>query len=77
MPSNHAANGMATTTVIAVFASRFWFIAALVSTLIVGFTRVYLGVHFPGDVLSGFVFGMGYGVAAIAILYPFMTRKKR
>ncbi len=77
MPSNHAANGMAATTVLAAFASRTWFLAALISTLVVGFTRVYLGVHFVGDVLAGYVFGIVFGAASVALFFPFMLRKNK
>jgi undecaprenyl-diphosphatase len=76
MPSNHAANGVAVTTVLAVFASRFWLFAGVISSLIVGFTRVYLGVHFPGDVLAGYGFGILFGLFVSAVFYPLVGKKK-
>lgn len=36
--------------------------------LIVGFSRIYLGVHYPGDVLGGLVVGVTWG-AALAMFF--------
>lgn len=44
---------------------------AILLTLLVGFTRIYLGVHYPTDVLAGWALGaawaVGWMLAALAI----------
>jgi undecaprenyl-diphosphatase len=29
--------------------------------LIFAYSRIYLGLHYPGDILTGYFFGAGYG----------------
>jgi len=45
-------------------------VAVVVMPLLVGFSRVYLGAHFPTDVLAGWAFG-----AAIVVLYKVLGRR--
>jgi len=62
MPSGHAANWFAATMVAYVYfrrSIRFMLPAAF----LVGFSRIYIGVHYPSDVLAGAVLGAGYAVA--------------
>jgi undecaprenyl-diphosphatase len=57
MPSNHAANSAAISLTLGLASGwkRTWPIAVL--GLLVGLSRVVLGVHYPGDVLLGFLVG--------------------
>ncbi len=67
MPSSHAANWFAATMILFIFYRRsFWFMLPL--ALAVSFSRVYNGVHYPGDVLAGAILGAGYAIAGVIAL---------
>lgn len=57
--------------------SRKWGLAAIAVALAEGFCRVYMGVHYPTDVLGGFALGTAVALllapAALALLTPLTT----
>ena len=55
-PSAHAANSMAAALMVAlIWRRRGW--PALVLPLVIGYSRVYLGKHYPTDVMAGWIVG--------------------
>jgi undecaprenyl-diphosphatase len=63
--SGHAANSMAVATFLfAVFRSKIdWFKWLFLWPLVFAYSRIYLGLHFPLDILAGFAFGSCSGYA--------------
>ncbi len=64
MPSSHAANWFAATMVLFIYyrrSIRFM----LPMALLVSFSRIYNGVHYPSDVLVGAILGAGYAACGV------------
>ena len=80
-PSGHA---MASITVVAILifltwdSSRRWLALIFGSLYIIaiGWCRLYLGVHFPSDVLAGWMVALGWTIGVSLIIKPYITIAK-
>lgn len=84
--SAHAANAFAFATFSALlFRSRGYTIFIIPWACLLAYTRIYLGVHYPGDILGGMILGglIGWGVFKLLIyvegrlfpIHPFQRSK--
>jgi len=59
IPSSHASNTLAVWGLIAYVMKRSWmWVFTILLLLLIGLSRPYLGVHFPHDVLGGWLLGL-------------------
>jgi membrane-associated phospholipid phosphatase len=66
-PSGHAATSFACATVLGAAAPR-WRFALFVLAILIAWSRVYNGVHYPLDVFAGAILGLGVGVGLLRAL---------
>ncbi len=78
MPSAHAQNAVAVWGEVARFKQRHWLTSLAIGLmLVIGISRLYLGVHFPTDVLAGWAIGLVVLWAFNRLTNPVMQRVKR
>ncbi|WP_347159156.1 phosphatase PAP2 family protein [Pontibacter chitinilyticus] len=85
-PSGHSAEALALFGIIAVFIllerdhirfARFWATLCVVYTVLIGFSRLYLGVHFVSDVAGGYLLGSLWLILAVCVLEYLLLHYKQ
>jgi undecaprenyl-diphosphatase len=66
--SSHATNAFSVALLSLLLIRKRWFSVTMIFwALLVGYSRIYLGVHYPGDVLSGSLLGALIGWAVYSL----------
>jgi undecaprenyl-diphosphatase len=78
-PSNHALNNFAAAVfLLRLFPAYKWFF--LIVAILISISRIYLGVHYPSDVLGGALIGVAFGylfsIAALKIDQYFIRKNE-
>ena len=66
-PSGHTAASFAAVAALYYFRCRYWYLAGTLAVLI-AFSRLYLYVHFPTDILAGALLGLMLGWCSVTLV---------
>lgn len=74
--SSHASNSFNVAFISLLYVRRKWFsVSMIIWALIIGYTRIYCGVHYPGDVLFGSLYGMFVGWVCYTLYRYYYVRE--
>jgi undecaprenyl-diphosphatase len=85
-PSLHALSAMVLYLFVAYifyyYSRRFWqsyivFVGSVITAILIGLSRVYLGVHYFSDVIAGFTFGIGWFSLVLLVQKCFYVLAKK
>lgn len=76
--SGHASNSMASTVLIYLAIKKYykWATVLFIFPLVFAYSRIYLGLHFPLDILTGYVFGATFGFIFYKIYLKLLVKFK-
>lgn len=74
-PSGHASTAFAAATILAAFYRRLFFLS-FVPALCIAWSRIYLGVHFPLDIVGGAMIGAGTAFCTVWLFFCFTRLPK-
>lgn len=74
--SSHAGNSMATTLFTYLILRKYYKYTYLLFLfpLIFGYSRIYLGMHYPSDILAGYIYGAAFGFGCYKLYTKFVLR---
>ena len=76
-PSGHACSSFAAAGVILqMYPKKVWGIAAVVLAALISWSRLYVAVHFPSDVLAGILIGIVCSIAAARFVQYLMKKQE-
>ncbi len=73
-PSGHTASSFAAAMVLGYYIKKYKYLFYF-SAFLVAFSRLYLWVHYPSDIVGGIVFGIICGFVAIKIINDIVIKK--
>lgn len=77
LPSTHASNHMtiAFTIILTGFFISKWIKTLLILwALLIGFAQIYVGVHYPSDILGGYIFGIIVSLFVYYMIFPLLKK---
>lgn len=66
-PSGHTSSGFSVAVVIFMLMPKKYGVPALITATIIAYSRLYVGVHYPTDVLGGFIIGTLAAVICVTV----------